>query len=123
MQLPCRECLPFRMSAGIWLPAAVLVQPLALLPASACGACLSHSPRACTHTLTHQVMGPGCKIYALKRIRLQGRDAEAARGFVDEIALLKRLRNRPNIIQLVDWQVGGRHWAVRGGGGGHWASG
>lgn len=52
-----------------------------------------------------QVMGPNCKIYALKRIRLAGRDAEAASGFIDEINLLLRLKNKPNIIQLVDSQV------------------
>jgi hypothetical protein len=52
-----------------------------------------------------QVMGPSCKIYALKRIRLAGRDAEAASGFIDEINLLLRLRNKPNIIQLIDSQV------------------
>lgn len=61
-------------------------------------------PFGCLHT--SQVMGPGCKIYALKRIRLQGRDPEAAAGFIDEINLLLRLRNKPNIIQLVDSQVG-----------------
>lgn len=55
-----------------------------------------------------QVMGPSCKIYALKRIRLAGRDAEAASGFIDEINLLQRLRNKPNIIQLIDSQVGGQ---------------
>jgi hypothetical protein len=53
-----------------------------------------------------QVMGPSCKIYALKRIRLAGRDAEAASGFIDEINLLLSLRNKPNIIQLIDSQVG-----------------
>jgi len=51
-------------------------------------------------------MGPGCKIFALKRIKLAGRDEEAASGFIDEINLLKCLRNKPNIIQLVDSQVG-----------------
>lgn len=35
----------------------------------------------------------------------QGRDAEAAAGFVDEINLLNLLKGRPNIIQLVDAQV------------------
>lgn len=53
-------------------------------------------------------MGPSCKIYALKRIRLAGRDVEAASGFIDEINLLLRLRNKPNIIQLIDSQVGSR---------------
>jgi serine/threonine-protein kinase TTK/MPS1 len=52
-----------------------------------------------------KVMGPSCKIFALKRIRLQGRDAEAAAGFIDEIELLQRLKGKPNIIQLVDAQV------------------
>jgi serine/threonine-protein kinase TTK/MPS1 len=52
-----------------------------------------------------QVMGPGCKIFALKRIRLAGRDSEAASGFIDEINLLNSLRDKPNIIQLVDSQV------------------
>ena len=47
-------------------------------------------------------MAPTRKIYALKRIRLGGRDGEAAAGFIDEIGLLQRLRNKPNIIQLID---------------------
>jgi serine/threonine-protein kinase TTK/MPS1 len=51
-------------------------------------------------------MGPGCKIYALKRIKLAGRDEEAASGFIDEINLLNSLRDKPNIIQLVESQVG-----------------
>jgi serine/threonine-protein kinase TTK/MPS1 len=52
-----------------------------------------------------KVMGPGCRIFALKRIRLQGRDPEAAAGFADEIELLRRLQGKPNIIQLIDAQV------------------
>lgn len=55
-------------------------------------------------------MGPGCKIYALKRIKLAGRDEEAASGFIDEINLLNSLRDKPNIIQLVESQVGGCCW-------------
>jgi hypothetical protein len=47
-------------------------------------------------------MAPSRKIYALKRIRLAGRDREAAAGFIDEIALLNRLRGNANIIQLFD---------------------
>jgi serine/threonine-protein kinase TTK/MPS1 len=50
-------------------------------------------------------MGPGCKIYALKRIKLAGRDEEAATGFIDEINLLNSLKDKPNIIQLVESQV------------------
>ena len=54
---------------------------------------------------TWQVMAPSRKIYAIKRIRLEGRDTETAMGFIDEIRLLTRLRNQPNIIQLVDAEV------------------
>ena len=50
-------------------------------------------------------MAPNRKIFALKRIRLAGRDAEAAAGFIDEIKLLQSLRNQPNIIQLIDAEV------------------
>jgi len=52
-----------------------------------------------------KVMAPSRKIYALKRIRLAGRDAEAAAGFMDEIGLLTRLRGQPGIVQLVDAEV------------------
>ena len=47
-------------------------------------------------------MAPNRKIVALKRIKLQGRDHEAAAGFIDEIALLQRLKGHSNIIQLID---------------------
>ena len=45
------------------------------------------------------------KIFALKQIRLEGRDEEAASGFIDEITLLQRLRGNSNIIQLIDAEV------------------
>ena len=38
-------------------------------------------------------------------MRLNNKDPEAIRGFIDEITLLKQLRNTPNIIQLVNAQV------------------
>eukprot|EP00891_Asterochloris_glomerata_P001090 jgi/Astpho2/1090/e_gw1.00019.25.1_t len=50
-------------------------------------------------------MAPTRKIYALKRIKLQGRDREAASGFIDEITLLQRLQGCQNIIQLIDAEV------------------
>jgi serine/threonine protein kinase len=53
-------------------------------------------------------MAPNRKIYALKRIKLQGRDKEAAAGFIDEITLLQRLRGKMNIIQLLDAEVSWR---------------
>lgn len=52
-----------------------------------------------------KVMAPNRKIFALKRIRLSGRDVEAATGFLDEINLLSRLKGAPNIIQLIDAEV------------------
>lgn len=52
-----------------------------------------------------QVMAPNKKIFALKQIKLYGRDPEAAAGFVDEITLLQRLRGHSNIIQLMDAEV------------------
>ena len=54
-------------------------------------------------------MAPNRKIYALKRIKLQGRDAEAATGFIDEITLLQALKGKPNIIQLIDAEVRPRY--------------
>ena len=53
----------------------------------------------------YKVMAPNKKIFALKRIRLNGRDQEAATGFLDEITLLSRLRGKSNIIQLIDSEV------------------
>lgn len=53
----------------------------------------------------YKVMAPNKKIFALKRIRLNGRDTEAATGFLDEIVLLTKLRGRSNIIQLIDSEV------------------
>jgi serine/threonine-protein kinase TTK/MPS1 len=52
-----------------------------------------------------QVLGCNRQIYALKRVRLANKDPEAIRGFIDEISLLKQLRNTPNIIQLISAQV------------------
>ena len=53
----------------------------------------------------YKVMAPNRKIFAMKRIRLNGRDSEAAAGFLDEITLLKKLQGRSNIIQLIDSEV------------------
>ena len=53
----------------------------------------------------YKVIAQDRQIYALKRIKLSGRDPESARGFVEEITLLKRLQGKRNIIQLVDAEV------------------
>lgn len=52
-----------------------------------------------------QVLGLNRQIYAMKRVRMQNKDPEAIRGFIDEITLLRQLRSRSNIIQLMDAQV------------------
>ena len=52
-----------------------------------------------------KVVSPKRKILALKRIRLDGKENETVAGFIDEIKLLKTLRGRDNIIQLVDAEV------------------
>lgn len=61
------------------------------------------SPLTCVPHL--QVLACNRQIYAMKRVRLANKDPEAIRGFIDEIALLKKLRNTPNIIQLINAQV------------------
>lgn len=53
----------------------------------------------------YKVIAPNRQIYALKRIKISGRDSESSRGFIDEITLLKRLKGKPNIIQLIDAEV------------------
>jgi serine/threonine protein kinase len=54
-----------------------------------------------------QVLACNRQIYALKRVRLANKDPEAIQGFIEEITLLKQLRNTPNIIQLVNAQARG----------------
>ena len=53
----------------------------------------------------YKVVSQKRKIMALKRIRLQGKQKETVDGFIDEIKLLKRLRGKDNIVQIVDAEV------------------
>ncbi|KAK4391130.1 Serine/threonine-protein kinase MPS1 [Sesamum angolense] len=53
----------------------------------------------------HKVISSDCTIYALKKIKLRGRDYSTAFGFCQEIEYLNRLRGKNNIIQLVDYEV------------------
>ncbi|XP_021855720.1 serine/threonine-protein kinase MPS1 isoform X2 [Spinacia oleracea] len=53
----------------------------------------------------HKVISSDCTIYALKKIRLKGRDYATAYGFCQEILYLKKLKGNDNIIQLVDFEV------------------
>lgn len=51
------------------------------------------------------MVSPLRKVFALKRIRLNGLDGDTAQGFADEIQLLRRLQGKENIIQLIDAEV------------------
>ncbi|MED6191692.1 hypothetical protein PIB30_003038, partial [Stylosanthes scabra] len=53
----------------------------------------------------HKVISSDCKIYALKKIKLKGRDYATAYGFCQEIEYLNRLKGKDNIIQLIDYEV------------------
>jgi serine/threonine-protein kinase TTK/MPS1 len=53
----------------------------------------------------HKVISSDCAIYALKKIKLKGRDYATAYGFCQEIEYLKKLKGKNNIIQLIDFEV------------------
>lgn len=53
----------------------------------------------------HKVISSDCSIYALKKIKLKGRDYSTAYGFCQEIDYLTRLRGKNYIIQLIDYEV------------------
>ncbi|XP_028063383.1 probable serine/threonine-protein kinase mps1 isoform X5 [Camellia sinensis] len=54
----------------------------------------------------HKVISSDCTIYALKKIKLKGRDYATAFGFCQEIEYLNKLKGKNNIIQLIDYEVG-----------------
>ncbi|XVF36854.1 hypothetical protein REPUB_Repub19eG0094300 [Reevesia pubescens] len=53
----------------------------------------------------HKVISSDCTIYALKKIKLKGRDYATACGFCQEIEYLNRLKGKNNIIHLIDYEV------------------
>lgn len=53
----------------------------------------------------HKVISSDCTIYALKKIKLKGRDYATAYGFCQEIEYLNKLKRKNNIIQLIDYEV------------------
>ncbi|ONK75199.1 uncharacterized protein A4U43_C03F14390 [Asparagus officinalis] len=53
----------------------------------------------------HKVITSDCTIYALKKIKLKGRDYPTAYGFCQEIEYLNKLKGKGNIIQLIDHEV------------------
>jgi serine/threonine protein kinase len=53
----------------------------------------------------YKVLGPDFKVYALKRVRPLHMNKKTLAIFQNEINLMKRLRGRPNIIELVDSEI------------------
>jgi Protein kinase domain len=53
----------------------------------------------------YRVMNNANEIYAIKRVSLDKTDAETISGYMNEIALLKRLSGNSRIIKLVDSEV------------------
>jgi serine/threonine-protein kinase TTK/MPS1 len=53
----------------------------------------------------HKVISAECSIYALKKIKLKGREYPTAYGFCQEIEYLNKLKGKSNIIQLIDYEV------------------
>ncbi|GAV76216.1 LOW QUALITY PROTEIN: Pkinase domain-containing protein, partial [Cephalotus follicularis] len=53
----------------------------------------------------HKVISSDCTIYALKKIKLKGRDSATALGFCQEIEYLNKLKGKNHIIQLIDYEV------------------
>ncbi|KAF6139493.1 hypothetical protein GIB67_005130 [Kingdonia uniflora] len=52
-----------------------------------------------------KVITADCTIFALKKIKLKGRDFSTAFGFCQEIEYLNKLKGKNNIIQLIDYEV------------------
>jgi serine/threonine-protein kinase TTK/MPS1 len=53
----------------------------------------------------YRVMNNANEIYAIKRVSLDKTDAETMSGYMNEIALLKRLSGNSRIIKLVDSEI------------------
>ncbi|KLO12243.1 Pkinase-domain-containing protein [Schizopora paradoxa] len=53
----------------------------------------------------YRVMNPQNEVYALKKVSLDRTDSESIQCYMNEIALLKRLRGNHRIIHLIDSEV------------------
>lgn len=53
----------------------------------------------------YRVMTPQNEVFAIKRVNLDKTDADTMSGYMNEIALLKRLDGNNRIIKLVDSEV------------------
>lgn len=62
----------------------------------------------------YRVMNAANEIFAIKRVSLDKTDAETMKGYMNEIALLKRLEGNNRIIQLFDSEVKGGPGGTKG---------
>ena len=53
----------------------------------------------------YRALSKDCTVLAIKKVKLSGMDRKAIDGYANEIALLKRLRGNPAIIQMYDSEV------------------
>jgi serine/threonine-protein kinase RIO1 len=53
----------------------------------------------------YRALSKDCSVLAIKRVKIGGMDRKAIDGYANEIALLKRLRGNPAIIQMYDSEV------------------
>lgn len=53
----------------------------------------------------YRALSTDCSVVAIKKVKIEGMDQKAIDGYSNEIALLRRLRGNPSIIQLYDSQV------------------
>ena len=53
----------------------------------------------------YRALSKDCSVLAIKKIKLEGMDKKAIDGYANEIALLKKLRGNPAIIQMFDSEV------------------
>lgn len=53
----------------------------------------------------YRVLSHANELYAIKRVTLDKTDTETMKGYMNEIALLKRLEGNSRIIRLIDSEV------------------
>jgi serine/threonine-protein kinase TTK/MPS1 len=53
----------------------------------------------------YRALSKDCAVVAIKKVKLEGMDKKGIAGYANEIALLKRLRGNPAIIQMFDSEV------------------
>lgn len=53
----------------------------------------------------YQVMAENSKMFALKRVKLEGADEAAIAGYKGEIELLKKLEDVDRVVRLIDYQI------------------